>query len=512
MKKLISILLVLALALSLAACGLSLGGKGGSPAAKTKVQKPSVIHGMMQEDGTAYVPKDDGSVIKINDDVDTAVLSPDRKTLVVLLTDGTLYYTDAEQSEKHEVADKIDWLSVVRNEGAFYIDEEDDVFCVIFESGETVKLGHDIDGIVAPDSLDSIIYDDDGGIYLYKTGEGSPEKVGRLDGDVAPLCINNDGSLACWYVSDEGKTTLYSYENDERTTIASLDDDYDSFRAVASEDQALFVLCDVDADQLFLKKPGEEAVKVRLGNELASTGIYCQKGLLTETEAAEVSCLYVLVEADKGNSLYFIDLEGERERMITGIDSMAISDGYIVYRNDEDTLYFAQLDGAELKEESRIASDVELFRVQGDYVYYFRNCEDNSGTLYCRKLSEADGEAVKIASDVGCYIGTWSKNDYLCVNESGDTVFYFRNLEEIKNSYMDMGTLYRWSWGDEEPTKIASDVVQGTVTSYLLSGVVVPDRMGFMRYDSTNDDRDVVGDLYFYDGSDTSKIASEVIY
>ena len=218
MKKLISILLVLALALSLAACGLSLGGKGGSPAAKTKVQKPSVIHGMMQEDGTAYVPKDDGSVIKINDDVDTAVLSPDRKTLVVLLTDGTLYYTDAEQSEKHEVADKIDWLSVVRNEGAFYIDEEDDVFCVIFESGETVKLGHDIDGIVAPDSLDSIIYDDDGGIYLYKTGEGSPEKVGRLDGDVAPLCINNDGSLACWYVSDEGKTTLYSYENDERTT------------------------------------------------------------------------------------------------------------------------------------------------------------------------------------------------------------------------------------------------------------------------------------------------------
>ena len=220
----------------------------------------------------------------------------------------------------------------------------------------------------------------------------------------------------------------------------------------------------------------------------------------------------MLVEADKGNSLYFIDLEGERERMITGIDSMAISDGYIVYRNDEDTLYFAQLDGAELKEESRIASDVELFRVQGDYVYYFRNCEDNSGTLYCRKLSEADGEAVKIASDVGCYIGTWSKNDYLCVNESGDTVFYFRNLEEIKNSYMDMGTLYRWSWGDEEPTKIASDVVQGTVTSYLLSGVVVPDRMGFMRYDSTNDDRDVVGDLYFYDGSDTSKIASEVIY
>ena len=509
MKKIISILLILALALSLAACGLSFGGKGGSSAAKAKEQKPAIIRGMLKDDDSAVVPTDKGSVIKINDEVSSAVLSPDRNTLVVFLKDGTLYYTDAEQNEKHQVTDNADWLSVVRNEGAFYITEDSDVYCVVFETGETIKLGNDIDGIVAPDSLAAFLYDEDGGLYLLRNGE--LEKIGKQSGDVRACSVSNDGAHVTWSVVDDGKTTLYCYENDERAAIGSMDGSYSSVFSASTEDEGLVILACTSAKELFIKKPGEEGVKVRLGNTLDSRSIYCPKGLVTEVDAADVTSLYVLVDADKENNLDCISLDGERERMLSGVTRMAISNGYIVYSDDENTMFCAALDGAELKDEFRIASDVDVFRVKGDYIYYIRNYDDGAGTLYCRKLGDADAEAVKVASDVGCYVGSWS-NDYLCVNLSGDTVFFFRSMEEIKDSYYDMGVLYKWTFGDEEPTKIATDVVQGTVTSFLLSGEIIPDRLGFMKFDSNGENRDIIGDLYYYDGSDISKIASEVIY
>lgn len=75
-----SFILGAAMLLSLCACG------NGSNAAKGASENTAII-AKISEDGTAYIPMMDGTVIAIKGDVVDARITADRKTIVVLEKD-----------------------------------------------------------------------------------------------------------------------------------------------------------------------------------------------------------------------------------------------------------------------------------------------------------------------------------------------------------------------------------------------------------------------------------------
>ena len=84
--------------------------------------EPRYVAAKYDEDGTAYLLLEDGKCITINDDVCQAVITADRKNVMVVLEDGTLYVTDKDQSKKTVVAENVKGLFGLRDEGFFYDD------------------------------------------------------------------------------------------------------------------------------------------------------------------------------------------------------------------------------------------------------------------------------------------------------------------------------------------------------------------------------------------------------
>lgn len=90
------------------------------------------VSAKMTDDGTAYIPLDEGKCIAINEEVKSAMLTKDRKRIVVLLEDGLLYITDINLSEKHKITDNAADILAIRNDGFIYRDKKDCDYRVFF--------------------------------------------------------------------------------------------------------------------------------------------------------------------------------------------------------------------------------------------------------------------------------------------------------------------------------------------------------------------------------------------
>ena len=268
----------------------------------------------------------------------------------------------------------------------------------------------------------------------------------------------------------------------------------------------MVVVDNLYGEQVFLKKPGEEVVKVNMGHELYSSAPRIASGLNLSYNTLASDLEGVTYSSIRSGVLE--DMDGERERVLSKARTVAFADGYLFYLTEDHDLYYAKADGAELSDETRLAGDVYTLSVSldGKYVYYMRNCEDNTGTLYCYKPGEQ--EAVKVSGNVACESGS-TTYAILQYGRSGDTIFYWKNVEETGDT--DCGTLYVWKYGDEEGTKVASEVIVRSLDSGLYPNAILPDAFFFFKYAAEIDD-ETYADILFYNGTETSRIASEVRY
>lgn len=466
---------------------------------------PSPYFGRVDEDGTAYIPLAGGEVITINEDVAYAGFIPNCNSVVVMLTDGTLYLTDPELSEKTEIATDCHDVFSLRKDGFIYENNKGVLHRVLLSDLSVTELGKrkDIAVTIADDSI-SLIYADNDYIYSLPATEAEEFKLSKWSNAIRLKAVSNDGQIAVWCEKDRGDTgTLYISEGDETSKLGEVNYDDNDTHIAFSKDQLLCTVCDYSVDQLWIKARGEDAVTAKLDAPIDSSTIYTNAGMLSDVNAADVTALYVRIEGREHANLYHITMDGERERVISDIQNFDLVGNTAVYLDGDNTLYFATLEGDMLSDEMEIAHDVDLYELteNGKYVYYMKGCEDDAGSLYCCETGK--NEPVRVAADVFCPFGILMVTEY---SQDGATVYYFKDGE-----FADAicGTLMGWNARDEESFKIASDVAVFSVQSVHSDAIDSHDFL-FMKYRSTDDyDNDIVNWMH-YDGEESNKLATDV--
>lgn len=501
--------------MALLAVGALCGCSGSSSGATSSGKAENIlVSAKIDTDDNAHIALVDGTNITINDSVEKACITKDRKTIVVLLKDGTLYTTDKSQNNKKIIAENASNYRNVRNEGLIYTDKDKNDYRVLFfENDAILPLGNTTKMTVANDTLTILYSDKDGGIYSLPLASKEPSKIGISSNLSSLNKITNDGTIAVWTEKERTSTGRYSTkynntirlsENGETEILESFDSSESdtSINISSSKDDKLFTIFRNKSSELFIKKPGESTIKVSLGANLADHAIRTESGALYDENADKVKTIYAAVSNEKGYSLYAITPDGERERILTGISSYDIENGRIFYIADDNALNTGKISRSKLTDESKIASSAGSMVISndGNYVCYARSGE-NTGAYYCFKIG--DKEPKKIAADINSICG---------FSTDGSAVYYLKDCFSTNSSHDKYGTLYRWSYKDEESAQIATDVLKYSVTSHNESFLTINDKSFVYEKYETVKDKKTISSLYRYDGKESTKMADSIFF
>lgn len=485
--------------------------RGGKPADSN--YEALAISAYTTADGAAYIPLHDGTYIVINEDVETALLTKDRQNLVVLLKDGMLYVTDPKQTNRTVIADNISDIWV-RDDGFVYKDENGILYKSLFAELESIEVGKASIFTVAQNTVSLLYTTDNKEIYTMAANSDEGVKVGSYDATVTLKAISDDAQISVWVEKDGEETSIYLNDGENRSTLSKSELEYEYTYVEFTEDQKMAVVMNALFDDcLWIKTDGGEPLEVKLAGEPNSIIIYSENGWLHDEKSTDVDSFFISTQGETYSNIYNITIDGNRERLLSQIKEFDIVNGIIVYLDDEDDLYWGKIDGNEVLDSKKIASEVSVVEVtnNGNYIYYIKDYDDDEevGTLFCYKMGT--DEAVKVASEVSCYGGVasgWTNNVY---SADGETVFYYKDMEEIEDTYSAYGTLMKWTYGEEIATKVASEVLKYSPTSGISSGDVIESGFSFLKYTHVDSKGNVLADLMYYNGEDAEKGASDVI-
>ena len=184
---------------------------------------------------------------------------------------------------------------------------------------------------------------------------------------------------------------------------------------------------------------------------------------------------------DAENNLVKYDSEGEKETIgkeLIGSDTEAIpykvssNNETVVYLTEDESLYIKEKD----KDKDKVANNVWYYDIDSNakYVYYIN--DENNLYIY------SDGNSEKIASDVYSFK----------ISNNGEKVVFLNNEDN----------LYVKNINSEDKEKINSGTVE-------ISSVKIYED-GTITFLSDFDYEDHKGELYIYNGTDKSKVASDV--
>ncbi len=448
------------------------------------------------------------------DETTEGYMTSDRNHIITL-TDGTLSYSDAKMENNVEVDTGVAGFNLVKNDGFVYADEDYEIYRVIFGTEEPLKLPELNDGIVA-DNKTTLLYSTQDSIYTLASDSDEKNKVGTFTDDVRLIAISDDASTALWLLNDrDGELTPVFCVNGETTKGETYTSKYSSgFYAYFSADQSLMVAYSFDANYIYIVKVGEELVKVTLPDEVYSVG--CNKGAIVQTKATDITSLYVTIEADSGQKLYGITLDGEKESLLANIGQAQVSNDKVVYTDEDGDLYYADVNGMSIGEETKITGDCDdfYFTNSGKYVYLTKDYDSSTSTasLYTYKLG--DDKPTRISSDV--YFDSYWIVSY-SISTDGSSVYYLKDMEEVSDSYSSYGNLYCWTYSAKDPAseKIAGDVLGRSVTSFLkYRNGIDKTNVVFERFNSTTEkdgETYISYDLIKWNGKETEKLCSDLI-
>ena len=507
MKKTVAIILAFVLGLSLVACGQSTSPQNAKP------ETNSPIAAKYDGDGIAYIPLMSGNAAKIDNDVFRSAVTPDRTHIVVLTKDGVLYFTDADQTAKTQVTDKGDSIQIVADEGVLYTDSDGDYHRYLFADGSDVNIGK-VDTYKQSETGFNVAFAVDSSLYVFAGSAQEKEKIGNIVNSCKFLYVSNDGKTIYWNDYEEYEETVFISVDGDKTKIGTFETSskYTATAVTYNGKNKFAVVTNYNSDTLFVVPETGEPLKIKLGNELASSTVFTKTGLLSKDTSTAFPGIYVTVEGSDGDNLYYIDAGGEREKVLSKIGAYAIYDNYLHYIDEDNNFKTAKIAEATLSDEEKITGDVEIMYSASNngYIYFVKDLSstDATGILYAYKKGS---DPVKVASDVSCseYWGLWLIKG--SNSSDGKTMYFYKDSTDIKDTYNDYAVLYKYTYGDAEPTKVASDVVVGSINSGYTSGLINNNSFTYLKYSSVKDE-DVIGDWYYFNGTDSSKMATDVIY
>lgn len=509
MKKTVAIILAFVLSLSLVACGQSTSPRNAKPETNT------LIAAKYDGDGVAYVPLMSGNAARIDDDVFRSAVTPDRAHIVVLTKDGVLYFTDADQTAKTQVTDKGDSIQIVADEGVLYADSDGDYHRYLFTDGSDVNIGK-VGTYKQSETGFNVAFAVDSSLYVLAGSAQEKEKIGNITNSCEFLYVSNDGKTVYWNDYEDYEETVFISVDGDKTKIGTFETSskYTATAIAYNGNNKFAVVTNYHSDTLFVVPESGEPLKIKLGNELASSKVFTKTGLLSEDTSSAFSGIYVTVEGSDGDNLYYIDAAGEREKVLSKIGTYAIYDNYLYFVDEDSILKIAKIAEAALSNEEKITGDVEIMYSASNngYIYFVKdfNSTDDTGILYAYKKG---ADPVKVTSDVSCL--EYESIGIRLINGSnspdGKTIYFYKDSTDIKDTYREYAVLYKYTYGDAEPVKIASDVVIDSIKSGYASGLINNNSFIYFKYSSVKD-KDIIGDWYYFNGTDSSKMATDVIY
>lgn len=504
MKRAIAAVLALILALSLCGCG----GTGS-----TSSGERTLVAARRGEDGAFLVTE--AQNISFDTPLKSGYITADRGHIITLTEDGTLSYSDGNRNNVVEIAKNVGWIGSVRNDGFFYEDENTVVYRVKFGETEGVKLAEDIAFVAADNTVTALYATGDGGVYMLAADSTDAEKVGTFEDQVKVVDISDNANIAVWLLIDEGNSyskdecTPVIWNSGEKKTCASYSTYVSDLGVEFSKDQKLAVVGPSFGNTVYIVKEEEETEKFTVPDELLSYSYYTSSGRVNECNAADISAVYfTLVNDSSVWSIYGLTLDGDKERLRSDVNvGFRLENGTIVYRDEDNTLYYAPIASLEMGEEKKISGDVQNIRLPkaGEYVFFTRNDDGETGTLCA--YSTKDDSVQKISGSV------YGSSIY--VGADGATVYYFKNVQTAKDGDTTCGDLYRWTYAKKgaESEKIATDVLTDSLTSYLTSGIEKNNFL-FERFNGITEkdgENYVSYDLMKYNGRETEKLQSELL-
>ena len=523
MKKLLLILIPAAVVIAAGiALFLILGKGGGDSSVSLKKGSGSdsdskddffhrlgAVKAYLDEDGTAYIPCSDGSCIRIGntDGIEEAYLSPDGKRVVYLTAEGELYVAKRNLSKREYVRQNVDWLGRVSDLGFLYETEDGDFFRYSFRDGSSVKLGEIPRNFYLADDDFGILYARDDSLYRLPAKKSEPEKLVSSDAVLYPVYLSTDGKTVIWAErTSTNEYTVMLLEGKTQTRLGKLrGDEYFRREIDLSKDEKLAIIQGPWSDSFLIWQKGREAVSVKLC--IWNSWIYTEDGPLITAAASGVRKLYV----QSDSSIYAVTPEGDKERLLSDVEAFAVSGGMILWKDEDDFLYCGKLKNGSITEKKELDEDVTwlLPGLYGKYFYYYRE-DGDEGWEICGYRA-GDKAPVRIDYCFEESYGWQFAGDYgwpftFRASLTGDTICYSKEVDDDG-----IGTLMTWTWGGEK-IKIAKDVTFFDYLKVCGSGLRVSayftDPKGFWFL---TDEYDGYGDLYFWNGKEKTKLASDVI-
>lgn len=496
---------VLVLAAMLLSCAWNGSAEQGSLSHETYPQPSKLFH-ETDASGSNYIPLPDGSFIDLQEtEIIRAVMTADRKHILVWQKDGSVYMTDPELKEKHPVAGpkSLCYYNYCNDAAFCYEDAQGVCYRVTFADRKQVSLGQDIS--IRPEFAQNsatMLYGAGQAVYVLPADSAEPQKIGTCTGEFFPVAISRDGQLAVW-VETEGTTqTLCMYDGKETHLLHQVRDEDTFYGATVSvtfsRDQKMAVIRSYKSNLMWLKNADADPVKVSFQWDLITfeTPVYTNVGILQEHDAREIDCLYIPISVYAGMHLYRVSVTGESALVLEDavVYNYAVIGGQVFYSSKNDVLYCAKLSGSTVQEATQIAKNVEEFRVSrdGKYVYYLQT-EDQPNKLFCYRVDTA--QTYTIAEDVAW--GMASETLYL--SPDGSTVLFFRDKQwALPGVGIGIGTLMQWN--EQGSAVIAENVVMDSVTSGSEAAILLPDSISYLQYDAATSAQQLCGNRMYFDG------------
>lgn len=247
-----------------------------------------------------------------------------------------------------------------------------------------------------------------------------------------------------------------------------------------------------------------EVSSVTLPSEVCGL-IYSTNGLplCEDAKAKKAYGYYVCVEDTSGTydgdtvfSLYYVGFDAaEREKLLSSIKYVTFAQDKVIYTNKDDVLECAVFDADKktLGESRRIGTDVAFIEVStynSNYIYYAKNYSLEDGTFGLNVYDFKNDRSESVSSDVS---GDFS------VSYDGKQVYYYTNRSEDSKTGVFYSTLNIYDVKTEKRVTVAADVVEGTLTSNVLTGEIDTKSMWFEKYQTSRGET-YIFNLCHYDG------------
>ena len=465
-SRAVSVLALFCVLLLLVTGCAGLFGSGGS--SRGEKDKASNVAASISQDGSAWIPcKNYAPAIHIKGDIREAYLCADEKHIVVLEENGDLYTVKPGRlEERTAIAEDVQSLEVIRSEGVFYTilaDEETVYVRHLFSNSSNAES--DIASFTAATDTCSILYvTPDGAVMVFAADSEQPEEIARYSEAVVPVAVSNDGSACVFNVTEGSTVTTYLCDAGECQKLDSVDSEYNNTKTYFSQDEQLLAIYNTEGTLLYLRKPGEDIVKIKLPTAPSWEEPMTKSGALGMGPAADT--LYMFTETDDYGLLdvYAIDVDGGREKVLSNVRTALFADGRVYYTDEEFILYGADMNGSTIENESKISSNVYslLASPDGKNICYSKSItEDEVGSLYI--YSSQKDESTRVSTNASfMYIDLPSINsyyvyDYSKFSSDGKYLYYYEDVDSIGESASSKGTLRRFSLANEETKTILMD-------------------------------------------------------